>query len=445
MPEPRIRPDRWLVALALLVAVGYIAGTSLTTGYHGSIIQGDAKAYFSYLPSLLFDGDILLNNQFQTLEPEGGVPYPYGGSHGRAANPFPIAPALLWLPGYVAGVGVENVLARLGFAAQSPGYGAAAVWGAAAASILFAGLGAVLTRRLIAVVIGEHNALPAVLMSWVGTAALYYTLVTPLYSHAVSWFGVASMLYTAHLAVVQPSRLRRWFVAGLFAGYMVAIRLPDASLLVMPLFMFAAAAASMRSNRRALTAGVLAWIGGLGLGYLPQGIASYRLYGRWSPSSPTELGATFHPGLFFDALFSGHYEGWISWTPIIALGLIGLPLLIARGGADARRLGYAAMLGVTALYLTDVLHPYGRAGAAFGARRYVSASPLIAIGLATLINAVADQPQVRRYLLGTMWALVAWNVWLLTCYEILVNIHHTYPTLLQTARYAVGLFAISSP
>ena len=431
--------DRLLLALAALIAIGNIVGTALTTGAGGSIVQGDARGYFAYLPSLVFDGDVTLNNQFETLQPEGKAHYPYGkGPDGRAANPFPIAPSLLWLPGYLAGVGVESVMSRIRPGGHPPGYGAAAAWGAAAASVLVAGLGGVMTRRLIAVSIGARDALPAVLATWLGTAALYYTLITPLYSHAASWFGVASMLYATHLAAVQPLRIWRWLVAGLLAGYMVAIRLPDAALLVMPFVMFAATARQLWPDWRPLPACVLAWSIGVAVGYLPQGITSYLLYGHWVTSSPTELGATFQAGVFVDALFSSRYEGWISWTPMIALALAGLVVLMRRGhSAEARRLAFAAILGVIALYLMDVFHPYSRPGAAFGARRYVSGSPLIAIGIAGALN--VEGGRFRWTVTRFLWALVAWNIWLLTCYELLVNVYRVYPTLLQTMRFAIGL------
>ena len=70
---------------------------------------------------------------------------------------------------------VEAFVGLFRTSSRPSGYGAPAVWGAATASILMAGVGAVLTRRLIASVIGARDALPAVVATWLGTAALYYT------------------------------------------------------------------------------------------------------------------------------------------------------------------------------------------------------------------------------------------------------------------------------
>jgi hypothetical protein len=305
---------------------------------------------------------------------------------------------------------------------------------------LTAGAGAILTRRLIASSIGDRDALTAVVATWLGTAALYYTLVTPLYSHATSWLGVASMLYATHLARTEPLRPWRWLAAGLLAGYMVAIRLPDASLLVMPVVILGMVAWRLRRDWRSLAPGVLAWVAGLAAGYLPQAIASYQLYGRVAPSSPSDLGRTFQSGVVVDALFSSRYEGWISWTPLIAVALAGLVRYARRSNsADVDPLPFAAILGVTALYLVDVLHPYARPGAAFGARRYVSGSPLIAIGIAGML--AGTSPPARRWTLILLSALVLWNLWLLTSYELLVNLYRVYPTLGQTVRFAIGMGA----
>jgi hypothetical protein len=432
-------PDKVLLALAVLIAFGYIAGTSLTTGFDGSLVQGDARAYFAYLPSLVFDRDVTLNDEFEILRPEGRAQYPYGeGPHGRAANPFPVAPAILWLPGYIAGLAAESVVTTVRGSRQPAGYGPVAVWGAAMASILVAGAGAILTRRLIANSIGARDSLSAVVATWLGTAALYYTLITPLYSHATSWFGVASMLYATCIAGRQPFGAWRWLIAGFFAGYMVAIRLPDAVLLVMPAFILGTAGWHDRRNWQACASCAPAWIAGAIAGYLPQAIVSYHVYGRLAPSSPAELGRTFQSGVLVDALFSSRYEGWISWTPVVVFALAGL-FRSARHSpsADGHRLTIAAVLGVIALYLVDVMHPYARPGAAFGARRYVSGSPLIAIGIAGMLN--VTEGRSRRWTLALLFALVAWNVWLLTSYELLVNIYRVYPTLGQTIRFAIGL------
>lgn len=94
--------QRVVAGATLLIALVYLFGTAYSSGLTRPVVQGDARSYFAYLPSIVLDGDLDLTNQFDVLRPEGGDPrYPFGvGADGYAANPFPIGPALLWLPGY---------------------------------------------------------------------------------------------------------------------------------------------------------------------------------------------------------------------------------------------------------------------------------------------------------------------------------------------------------
>ena len=317
----------------------------------------------------MLDGDITLNNQFETLQPEGKAHYPYV----RAPMAEPRT---------------HSRLRRhcFGFQVISSASGSRGLWRRFDPARTLRDMAPPLCgeqRLRASSLCGRDHYAPAdCCVDWPagcaagcprdvarhGRAVQDDTLVTPLYSHAASWFGVASMLYATHLsAAVPPLRVARWLAAGLLGGFMVGIRLPDASLLVMPLFMFAASAGHVWPNWRILVPCALAWTAGVVIGYLPQGAASYLLYGRWAASSATDLGAATHAGLFVDALFSSS-EGLISWTPIVAPALVGL-FLVIRGAesCEKRRIAFAALLGIASLYLVNVLHPYGQ-GASFGSR-----------------------------------------------------------------------------
>ena len=137
--EIRSRIRRWqsnevwhrraLMMLAVGLIFAHVIGLLVTTGLDGPMVQGDARSYFAYMPSLLLDRDLDLRNQFAVLRPEGDTQYPFGvGRGGRARNPFPIAPALLWLPGYTIGVGVDALRGQTATDVLL-GYGVGAVWG----------------------------------------------------------------------------------------------------------------------------------------------------------------------------------------------------------------------------------------------------------------------------------------------------------------------------
>jgi len=432
---------RLLKGLAAGLALVYVVGVLWTSASRTSLVRGDARAYFAYLPSLVLDQDIDLRNQFAVLRPEGVTDYPFGvGRHNLAQNPFPIAPAILWLPGYLFGLGIDAVL----YDARSPGrpigYGVGASLGAAVWSILLVGLGAELTRRLARQLVDAPAAFAATIMAWLGTPALYYTVISPLYSHAPAWVAVSFMLWLTWRATQDPDRVRPWLWSGLAAGWVVAVRLQDASLLVVPVALLTMTLLTSNSMSRLLGCSV-AWVVGAAVGYLVQGLTWYWLHGEWVPFGGAS--AMSKPTLtdLVGILFSFGHRGWISWTPIVLAGLVGLGLLALRGDrAATRQFGWAAIAGVVGILLMDLAHPFGggAAGAAFGGRRYVSATPLVALGLAALLGPQAG-PRARSLSWILVPALTIWNLGLLLSYELLVIRHGIYPTLLQTVRYALGL------
>lgn len=434
------RQRRALMGLAAAMAVVHVVGILWTSGPRGPFVQGDARAYFAYLPSLVMDRDIDLRNEFAVIQIEAATEFPFGaGFHGRARNPFPVAPALLWLPGYSLGLGIDAATRKALPSAQPLGYGAGAALGTAVWSILLVGVGAEFTRRLVRQGVGIREAFPATIMAWLGTPALYYTVITPLYSHAPAWVAVSVMLWCAWRAAEDPHRLGVWIWSGLAAGWVVAVRLQDAPLLVVPATCLAMTLPSLHSSRRASGA-VIVWICSVMAGYLAQGLTWYWLHGEVIPFGGTAAMATPTLSNLRGILFSLGYRGWISWTPLVLPGLIGLGLLTSRRErAVTRGFALSAIAGLVGMVLIDLTHPFG-AGAAFGGRRYVSATPLIALGLAALL-APSMESRARRAAWLLLPALTVWNLCLLVSYELLVIRHGVYPTLREAVRHVVGLEA----
>jgi hypothetical protein len=360
----------------------------------------------------------------------------------RARNPFPIGPALLWLPGYLVGLLIDLMLSAVGFGLHPLGYGVGAVWGVAVSSIAMSGYGFELSRRLARRLVNRRAALPATVLIWGGTAALYYTLVTPLYSHGVASFAVALTLWLTYVAAdpVGSKGLKEvlaWALAGLVAGFAVGIRLQDAPLLLFPIAALGWIALRRNGWLRPMRISA-AWGCGVLVGYAPQGLTWYWLHGSWLPFGDLDRPRSFSVSKLGSVLFSTGYEGWISWTPIVALGLAGLLwMALSDPARRSRVLAAAALVGILGLVILDVIHPYG-AGAAYGGRRYVSATPVLIVGLAALM-AGQFVPRSLRWAVWPLAVLLALaNLWLIAAYELLVVVHGVYPSLAEALRYAVG-------
>ncbi len=433
------RSQQKIVALATGVfAVAYLLGTSLSSGLSKPIVQGDARSYFAYLPSIVLDGDLDLTNQFDHLRPEGGDPrYPFGvGANGYAANLFPAGPALLWLPGYVVGLGFDAAAGAIDLDTGPIGYGLFAAWGAALSSIVLAGVGAELSRRIVREFFGLRYALPATLTVWLGTPAIYYTMVAPLYSHAVAWFAAALTLWLGWIAFHDPGSRWRWFGAGAAGGLLISIRLQDAPVLLVTIGLVLLAHPSTTELLRS-TAALIA--GGV-VGYLPQAWVWYTLHGELIPRQGLGEPGPFVLSRLGAILFSTGYEGWLSWTPLAGVALAGLLLIVAGPfPAGERSVAVSALVATTALVVIDVIHPYGQ-GAAFGARRYVTVTPFLILGTA---GAAAWLVGNERYLkpgFALIGGLALANLWLFVAYEVLIMRHGHYGNLVDTWRYALGLW-----
>jgi len=410
----------------------------MTSGLGGRMIQGDANSYFAYLPSVVLDRDLDLRNQFETLGVEQGDPQrPFGGTDTLAANPFPVGPAILWLPGYLVGLALDWALSTPGGSGRPLGYGPGVALGTAAWCVVLAGLGAEVTRRLVQRTLGVEHALSSTVVIWLGTPALYYTLIAPLYSHAVAWCAVSLMIWFAWIATQHESGWARWGTAGLLSGLVLAIRQQDAPLLLIPLALLVVSTRAAEGGGQGVKSYV-AWTVGVVLGSLPQALTSLWLNGSLLPIGDAPIAAPTVSRVAA-VLFSTGYQGWISWTPIVLPSVLGLGLLARRSNTrNVRVLATAGLAAIVAMVVIDVLHPYG-AGAAFGGRRYVSTAPVLTLGLAALLT-LPDRSVSARWKLGVP-ILMMWNLWLLASYEWLTIFHGVYPTLQEATGYALGLGA----
>lgn len=129
----------------------------------------------------------------------------------------------------------------------------------------------------------------------------------------------------------------------------------------------------------------------------------------------------------------------MSWTPIVLPSLLGLIVLTRRTDAwQVRVVAVAGLAAIVVMVAIDVLHPFG-AVAAYGGRRYVSAAPVLTLGVGALLALPVGRSSASWKLV--LPALMLWNLWLLTSYERLTVFHGVYPTLREAARYAIGLGA----
>jgi hypothetical protein len=386
------------------------------------IYAGDEAQYFSYLRSVYFDHDVSFQNEYEYFADRGLS----GGRifhetflesttpTGLRENWGTIGSAILWAPFY----GVGDLYARGMRAAGRPvevdGFSAPYVSAACYASAFY-GLMALLlslaaTGRLASVLgatVGERAF--AVACVWLGTPLLFYMYIAPPFAHACSAFAVA-------LFVWIWLRVRdTWSPSGLAAlgasvALMTMVREQDAFYAVAPAIDFAWGLAdpSERLSTTALqrrAAGVLTAAVAFAVTFLPQALSYLAINGRLAPSKLVSRKMTWWSPHALQVILSPEH-GFLLWTPLAVLSLVGLGLFLRSSSGANRRVavGLAAMF-VCQVYVNGSVESWS-VGGAFGQRRFVGLAVVLAIGLTALLSRVRGTRS--RWALGVALAVCLW-------------------------------------
>lgn len=381
------------------------------------IRAADEIQYYASLRSLALDHDLDFENEYRHFyerDPQGLQAFKATfldqreAGTGRHINFAPLGAGLLWSPFFLlAHLGV--LLARaLGAGVAADGFSFPYLAAVAFASALYAFLGLLLVHLLLQRAGGfaEDVATLAVLAVWLGTPAVYYMTIAPGFGHAASLFAVSALLWLTWRAASRPGGggTAGWLGVGLAGGLCGLVREQDVLFLAVPAGLVAwdalRARALARGARRAL---VLA--AGALLALVPQLLAYRTLTGGYSPSrlitrkmlwwSPHALEVLVDPG-----------HGLYLWTPLLLVATVGL-----LGWTARRRDAWAVLLCVALalqVWINGSVDSWHMAGA-FGARRFVAASPLFAFGLAAALAWLGRRAGLRSAVLvaavGIWWNL----------------------------------------
>ena len=130
-----------------------------------------------------------------------------------------------------------------------------------------------------------------------------------------------------------------------------------------------------------------------------------------------EVGAGAHPALgrpaLLDSLFSSRH-GLLFWAPLLTIAVLGLALRAWRGHREAA--GALSAVGILALASAS-LRPWWSGG--LGNARFLPALPLLALGLATILDLLRTTAERRPLRIAALAGavLVAWNLLLMAQYR----------------------------
>ena len=405
---------REIVALSVAFLITLPAVTS-------RLYASDEVQFFAWLRSLSFDRDANFENEYQYFYDAGVSRSPEFHETflerttpaGRRLNFTTLGSAVLWAPFYAVG----HVVAKA-TGAPADGFSRPYITAVACGSAVYGFLAVLFSAAAARRVVGRG--LLASLVVAIGTPLVFYAYVAPVFGHATSAFAVALMAWV-WLRVREQWTLRGAFALGLTGGLVAIVREQDALLTIGPALDFALSAwrrlrtAPAQDSARAgsLVATALAGIAGFVLVFLPQALAYRVLNGGVRPDETVARKLTWSSPHALGVVFSSEH-GLLAWTPLVAVALAGLLLLALNraGRQPMQRVGGLLLLMCAAqIYTSGIVESWTVAGS-FGQRRFVALTPMLTIGVATVMVA-ATGLWMRRALVAVLVLCVWWNAGLM--------------------------------
>jgi hypothetical protein len=409
-------PGRMFAAIGLAFAVAY-AGAFLSGASRGPAIRGDAIQYYAYLRSLVFDRDLDFQNEYEHFYARGDA----GDAEnfwltaetgaGRRPNMMSIGPALLWSPFYVTAVAIAAVAASAGITNRPDGLSLGFQLIAGLAGVLYATAGAWLCSRIAATRFGPAAAFWGALVAWLAGPAIYYSLVSPAYSHATSLFAT-SLFVLVWLTGLGRTATWRFLGLGLLAGLAALVRWQDAIVLLLPAWELQDAVRRSRLPLPKAAMSVALLMAGLVVGVLPQLLAWHAIYGSFLTVPQGGSFMRWGEPAVLSVLFSTNH-GLFLWTPALLIATVGLAWVWRRD----HLIGSAVLLVFAAAVYVNAAVSDWWAGEAFGSRRFIACTPIFALGLAALGDLLESTGRLTTLRL-TGVALVIYNALFLLQYQV---------------------------
>ena len=349
----------------------------------------DAIDHLEFVRSAVFDSDLDIRNDDAVFGGDPGLIDP------SQINMHGVGPAILWTPMYVVADLLCGTIGQSCNGVSRPYLAACTL-----TSMMASAWGLVAAYRLVLRFAPRGPALLAIFgVAW-GTFLSWYMTVEPTMSHNLS-FAASALAFV--LMARAGGHARRWFASGLVIGFTASIRFADV-LIGAAALPFIFAPASPRAARD-IVKDALSLIAGTILGFAPQMYAWQQIFGR-PLVIPHGNDFLYHSTSAVDVLFSPQ-SGLFTWSPLLYLAIPGL--------LAVRRLGWRFALGtwvvLVLVYVTNA-RAHWWAGSGFGARRFCTVLPLLAVGLAITFEAM--NRLLRKHPLFAPASLVAafttWNL-----------------------------------
>ncbi len=337
--------------------------------YTKHAIYGDGNGYYSYTQALYFDRSLDFTNIYNHLEHFPGRDYEFSRIFwNKGFNPYSIGTGITWLPSMflvsIFSADRFNLVFELG-----PGL----------TGIIFMLAGLYFLEKYLLNHYPKRTVFWTILTLFFGSNVFYYTAFEPALSHQPAFFIVSLLLY------LSDKKRMNMFLVGLLSGFLACIRIGDVILLIPIIF-------SLRKYGWRLMYLFLGFV----LAYLPQ-LINQNIQFQNILTNPYLNGQNGHWQIsltnLVDVLFSPK-RGFITWTPLFALGFYGLV-----------KNKHFILAGTLFFYLLIVSFWPGGLSAGFGIRLMFSATPYLAIGIVGIFKGMNLRKLVKSFSFFTVYNL----------------------------------------
>ncbi len=391
---------RWLIVSAIACVLLFFATIPMPRE-DGHLAGSDGLYYFSILRSSVLDGDLDFSNDYQLL----GVDAPVTTT-GHKANPYAVGAAILWLPFFVGAHAIALAMNAVGVPVSTSGVGYLYEGAICFATVIYSLIGLWLTYLVIrrADIGDKSSAAAAILALWWASNAVYYAIVEPSMTHGLTIFSVALFLFCWYPPQQERSFVK-WALLGLCTAIVALTRWQDGVIVLLPLSEWVWRAWRKKESQFQLAAKGIVFALVFSVAFLPQIIMWKVVYGQYLTIPQGDGFMQWldpHPWL---VLFSSRH-GLLSWHPIFALPLLGLWPLYRK---DKVLAAAVFAMFVCAVYVNGATVNWG-GGHAYGARRFISLVPFLALPLTAFIAILKPGGSLTRERLAcVVLVLIVWN------------------------------------
>jgi len=370
----------------------------------GDKLGGDGHDYFLYCRNLFFYGDLRYHTEDHDIADER---FHQNMKNGILQTPFPIGPALAWLPFYATAHAVtiiDNIWHKERITGFERNYGEFIGYG----TVIYVFIGLyILYLFLLQLQMPGFIAGLAVSLAYLGTFLINYTIFESSMSHGLSFFFITLFLYLWFRWRAEIN-YKKYLLLGFALGGAILMRYSNAVFIFIPLFDLI-----IHFNWNKLFHS-LAIIPGTMTLFSLQMITWKVCFGKFILIPQGESYMQWFNPKWMETLFSSCH-GLFSSHALIPLGLISYVVLARR-----KKLDVAGVLATSLalLYINAATRDW-YAGHAFGARRFDALLPFVIMGLAFMLQGLESLLARKQQLILTLISglFIIYNLFYLDYYR----------------------------